>query len=467
MKFTIRQKISFSIIAVVLVVLLLFSLISQWSIRGEFRSYIESQQRKQTETIVNSLDATFTPINNEWNESEIHAIGMSALYEGFIIKVSDISGNTVWDAETHDMGLCNQVRSEIIERMEKEGNVAGGEFSTNEYELKQQNVVIGTVTISFYGPYFYSQDDFVFLQTLNQITYVIGGISLVLAIVIGYFLAKNISKPISNAVHATNEIANGNYSVRNLPDTNVIELNELSASIHKLADSITAQESLRKQLTADVAHELRTPLTAVSTHLEAMIEGIWEPTNERLTSCHEEVNRIIAIVKDLEQLELIENKRYQLHYTTFSLDDLVTKVCNNFAMQMNEKSLLLSIEGKGLSLHADYERVTQIVVNLLSNAIKYTNEGDQIHIKIYKENSMVVLSIEDTGIGMSKEQLPYIFERFYRVDKSRNRKTGGAGIGLTIVNSLVEAQGGNITIDSELGVGTRVKVEFPSLESSE
>ena len=308
MKLTIRQKISFNIIAVVIVVLLLFSIITQWSIQGEFRSYIESQQRKKTETIVSSLDATFIPINNDWNESEIHAIGMSSLYEGFIIKVSDLAGNTVWDAETHDMGLCNQVRSDIIERMAKEGGVTGGEFSTNVYDLKQENVVIGSVTISFYGPYFFSQDDFIFLQTLNKITYIVGGFSLVLAIIIGYFLAKNISKPISNAVHATNEIANGNYTVRSLLDTNVIELNELSSSIHKLADSITAQESLRKQMTADVAHELRTPLTAVSTHLEAMIEGIWEPTNERLTSCHDEVNRIIAIVKDLEQLELIENK---------------------------------------------------------------------------------------------------------------------------------------------------------------
>ena len=462
MKLTIRQKVSFSIIAVVLVVLLLFSIITQRSIQGEFRSYIESQQRKKTETIVSSLSTTFTPINNDWDESEIHAIGMSSLYEGFIIKVSDKDGNTVWDAETHDMGLCNQVRSDIIERMEKEGGVTGGEFSTNEYDLKQQNVVIGSVTISFYGPYFFSQDDFIFLQTLNKITYIVGGFSLVLAIIIGYFLAKNISKPISNAVRATNEIANGNYTVRNLLDTNVIELNELSASIHKLADSITAQESLRKQMTADVAHELRTPLTAVSTHLEAMLEGIWEPTNERLTSCHEEVNRIIAIVKDLEQLELIENKRYELHYTQFSFNDLVTKVCNNFAMQMKEKNLQLSIEGKDLSLHADYDRVTQIVVNLLSNAIKYTNDGDRINIRFCNEDSNVVLYIEDTGIGISKDQLPYIFERFYRVDKSRNRKTGGAGIGLTIVNSLVEAQGGKITIDSEQGVGTTVKVEFPS-----
>lgn len=460
MKLTIRQKISLGIIAVVIVVILLFSIVSQWSIRREFRSYIEGQQSKKTENIVSSLSTTFVPINNTWNLDEIHAIGMSALYEGFIIKVNDKAGNTVWDAQVHDMGLCNQVRNDIITRMDKERN--GGEFTNHEYDLMQENVTIGSVRISYYGPYFYSQDDFLFLQTLNSITYFISGFALILALVIGFFLAKNISKPILNAVNTTNEIASGNYTVRSLTETNVIELNELSSSINKMADSITAQESLRKQLTIDVAHELRTPLTAISTHLEAMIEGIWEPTNERLTSCHEEVNRIISIVKDLEQLELIENNRYKLRYSTVSLKELIRKICNNFAIQIKEKKLQLSIEGEEeLQIEGDYDRVTQVIVNLLSNAIKYTNEGDSIHIKIGREKEMAVLYIEDTGIGISKEQLPYIFERFYRVDKSRNRKTGGAGIGLTIVNSIVASHGGKITIHSELGRGTIVKVELP------
>lgn len=462
MRLTLRQKLSLNIIVVVVIVLFLFSMGSQWSIRREFRSYVMAQQRNKTETIVSSLSETFLPIYNDWEEEEIHAIGMSALYTGFIIQVRDKGGTVVWDAETHDMGLCNQVRNEIVSRMEKDSNLKNGEFSTHEYDLKQEQVKIGSVRISFYGPYFYSQDDFHFLQALTMISYLIGGIAVLLATGIGFLLARNISKPILHAVHATNEIANGNYTVRNLPDTKVIELNELASSINKLADSITAQELLRKQMTADVAHELRTPLTAVSTHLEAMIDGIWEPTSKRLTSCHEEVNRIISIVKDLEQLEVFENKQYQLRYSTFFLDELVKKVCNNFTIQIEEKQLQLLLEADRVELHADYDRITQVVVNLLSNAVKYTNEGDRIHIRVCKEKEKVVLYLKDSGIGISKEQLPYIFERFYRVDKSRNRKTGGAGIGLTIVSSIVSAHGGNITVDSDKGIGTTVRVEFPN-----
>lgn len=462
MRISLRQKLSRGILLVVVVVILLFSMVSQWSIRREFQTYIQAQQIKKTETFVSSISMAFVPINSEWNESELHAIGMSALYDGYIIKVIDKTGNTVWDAQTHDMGLCNQVRNEIINRMNQGTGGAEGDFATREYDLIQKNVIVGSVEISFYGPYFYTQDDFLFLEALNKISYLIGGIALLLAIAMGFVLSRNLGRPILDAVHTTNEIANGNYSVPSLSDTKISELNELSVSINKMADSIIAQEKLRKQLTADVAHELRTPLTAVSTHLEAMIDGIWEPTTKRLSSCQEEVNRIVAIVKDLEQLELIENKHYQLQYTRFSLNELVTKVCSNFTMQLKEKNLRLTTEGEEVQLYGDYDRMTQVVVNLVSNAIKYTNEGDQIIIRMYKEKEKVVLSIEDAGIGISKEQLPYVFERFYRVDKSRNRKTGGAGIGLTIVNSIVDAHGGKVSIDSNEGVGTIVKVELPN-----
>ena len=460
MRLTIRQRISLGIIALVMAILFLFSMLSQTAIRREFQSYLKDQQKKKAETMVLSLSTSYEAQNQEWKLDEIHAIGMAALYDGYIIKLSDMEGNSIWDAETHDMGLCNQVRNEIITRMDHKGLESGGKFSTKQYQLLQERVMIGSVSISFYGPFFYSQEDFSFLHTLTMITYLIGGVAVILAIVMGTILARNISKPILNAVQTTNQIANGDYSVLSLLDSKIIELNELSASINKMTDSIVAQENLRKQLTADVAHELRTPLTAVSTHLEAMLEGLWEPTMERLLSCHEEVNRIIFLVKDLEQLEVIENNRYQLQYTTFSLNDLVTKVCHNFMIQMEEKELQLTITGEQIELYADYDRITQVMVNLLSNAIKFTNGGDEIRIHMNQEKDKTILSIIDTGIGISKEQLPYVFERFYRVDKSRNRKTGGAGIGLTIVSSILAAHKGTISIDSEIGIGTTVRLEF-------
>ncbi|MDO5294754.1 MAG: HAMP domain-containing sensor histidine kinase [bacterium] len=461
MKQSMHKKLSLTIMSVVLLVILLVGVLTIWSVRKEFRTYIERQQVKKTEALIDTIEHSYQPDNEGWDEDELHAIAMSALYEGFIVTVYDREGNVIWDAESHDMSLCNQIRGDIVHRMQKDNGENRGSFETNQYELDDGTVMIGYVNISVYGPYFYNQNDFTFLDALTKIIIIVGGAALILSIGIAYMLARNISKPILNAVEVTNQIANGRYQVTEFEHTNIIELEKLSFSIRKLSDSIAKQEQIRKQLTSDVAHELRTPLTAVSTHLEAMIEGIWEPSTEHIESCYEEVKRIISIVKDLEQLERIENKSYNLMYTSFSLKELVQRLLRNFAIYIQEKELTVTLTGEEANIVADEERIGQVVINLLSNAIKYTDKKGKIEIAITEREDNVQLMISDSGIGISKEELPYIFERFYRADKSRNRKTGGAGIGLTIVKSIVEAHNGVIKVESELLKGTTIEVVLP------
>lgn len=461
MKQSIRARLSLTIMAVVLFVVVLFGVIANLSIRKEFNGYVKRQQAKKTEVIIESIQHSYNVQENQWDENELHAIGMSSLYDGFIISVYDKAGNVVWDAESHDMHLCNQIRHDISTRMENEQPGNQGTFETNQYVMQTRTGMIGSVNVSFYGPYFYSQNDFTFLNALTEIVFLIGGIALILSLGIAYLLARNISKPILKAVEVANHIANGKYDVIRQEETNMIELDKLSSSIHKMADSITKQELLRKQLTSDVAHELRTPLTAVSTHLEAMMEGIWEPNQQHLESCYEEVNRMIHIVKDLERLEKLEGERYRLKYSAFSLYGLIQRLLENFALQIKEKNLMVTLDGEGTLITADEERVAQVMVNLISNAIKYTKEGDDINIHVSEDKENVIISISDTGIGIPKEELPYVFERFYRADKSRNRKTGGAGIGLAIVKTIVEAHKGGITVDSEQGKGTTFTIQLP------
>ncbi len=466
MKQSIRGRLSLAIMAVVLFIILLFSIVCNLSIRHEFRTYVKRQQEKRTEGMIESIKHSYKVQYDQWDTDELHAIGMYALYEGFIITVYDRAGDVVWDAESHDMSLCNQIRNDISMRMQSEQGGKKGTFETSQYVMQTRAGNIGSVSINFYGPYFYSQNDFSFLNALTKIVFIIGSIAVVLTIGIAYLLAKNISRPILKAVDVANQIANGRYHVVNSENTNVIELDNLSSSIHKMADAIIKQELLRKQLTSDVAHELRTPLTAVSTHLEAMIEGIWEPSTKHLESCYEEVNRIIYIVKDLEQLEKLERERYTLKYSSFSMNTLIEKLLENFALQIKEKNLVVSLDMEDIMIVADEERISQVMVNLISNAVKYTQEGDKIIIHMEESNEEVKVTISDTGIGIDKEEIPYVFERFYRADKSRNRKTGGAGIGLAIVKTIVEAHGGSITIESEKGKGTSFTVRLPKRQTA-
>lgn len=465
-KQTIRRRLSFAIMVVVLLVIVLFAVVSNLAIRKEFQRYVQRQQEKKTEVIVESINHSYHVQDGTWDENELHAIGMSALYDGFLVTVYDRNGQVVWDAESHDMSLCNQIREEISTRMQNEQAVAKGAFETSQYVMQNSFDPIGSVNVNFYGPYFYSQNDFSFLNALTKIVLLIGGIALVLSIGIAYLLAKNISKPVLKAVKVADEIANGQYNVISIEDTNIVELDTLSSSIYKMADSITRQELLRKQLTLDVAHELRTPLTCVSTHLEAMIEGIFEPSQEHLESCYEEVNRITYIVRDLEQLEKIEQERYHLKYASFSLYLLIQNLLNSFALPIKEKKLFVTLKGSKTVITADQERIAQVIRNLISNAIKYTNEKDEIAIYVQEEEKVCKIIIADTGIGIKTEELPFIFERFYRADKSRNRGTGGAGIGLAIVKSIVKAHDGNVFVTSEEGKGSSFILELPKTPRS-
>ena len=233
------------------------------------------------------------------------------------------------------------------------------------------------------------------------------------------------------------------------------------SAINFLATNLASQENLRKQLTTNVAHELRTPLTAIRSYLEAMIEGLWEITPKRLSGCLDEVKRLSNLVADLERLAKIEGENLKLNKTQFDLFEMVQVIKNNFSAEAAKKNLSLVLEGETFLIYADKDRMSQVVTNLLSNAIKYTPEHGIVCLKVKLEEKSAFIIVEDTGIGISKEESTLIFERFYRTDKSRNRKTGGAGIGLTIVKSIVSAHNGTISIKSKEDEGSRFIVTLP------
>ncbi|MPM86052.1 Sensor histidine kinase ResE [bioreactor metagenome] len=214
-------------------------------------------------------------------------------------------------------------------------------------------------------------------------------------------------------------------------------------------------------MTADVAHELRTPLTTLGSHLEAMIEKVWEPTTERLKSCHEEILRLGKIVMDLESLERVESNNLKLNKAPIDLMELTNSVCVTFEGELSNKNLELEINGTASIVSIDKDRFSGVISNLLSNAVKYTPDGGQIRVLIQDSPDESIFVIEDNGVGIPEEELPFIFERFYRADKSRNRKTGGAGIGLAIVKSVVTAHGGSITANNCTQGGCVIEIRLP------
>ena len=461
MKFSLKSKLSLTIALVVLLTVALISLLSNYFIQNQFKGYITAQQEKQTKQIVESISTQYNAETNVWNVDFVHAIGMNALNDGYIVKVYDAGGSTVWDAETCDMILCTNVMDTISHRMMTEYPGANGKFTTRTFAAMHDSTEIGTVSISYYGPFFLSEEDFHFLGALNKILIGIGVLSLLISIMTGVILARNLSNPILKTVEVTKDIADGKYSARINKKTGTKEVDQLIGSINHLAQSLEDQEALRRQLTADVAHELRTPLTTVQTHIEAILEGIWEPTRERLESCYDEMNRLGIIVSDLESLAKVESDNLKLDKTETDLLELINRTVDSYGMEFMSKNLTVAVSGASSPILADRDRISQVLINLISNAVKYTTDGGKIKITLTDADHSVILKICDNGIGISQEELPYIFERFYRADKSRNRATGGSGIGLAIVKSIVAAHGGTVSAESELNEGSCFTIELP------
>lgn len=338
-----------------------------------------------------------------------------------------------------------------------------GEFTSQSYDLGKNGQIVGTVNIGYFGPYFLSENDFQFLRALNALLIGIGALSLVFSVVMGWYMAKRLTSPILKTVAVAKQMSGGDTAMRIEEKSSIKELSELIGSVNHLADSLSTQENLRKQLTADVAHELRTPLTTVGAQIEAMIEGVWEPTPKRLQSCQEEIIRISKLVVDLENLAKVESGNLKLDKTYISLKEISEKVVRNYETEIRTKNLSVTIDGICPDIMADYNRISQVMINLLSNAIKYTPHDGSILVTISATADFVEVSVKDTGIGISEVELPFVFERFYRADKSRNRMTGGSGIGLAIVKSIITAHGGSVSVESRLNEGAEFKLKLPCL----
>ena len=304
-KHKISTQLSAGFAVIVLITISVISLTANLLISHQFEKYVAKQRETFAEQLITTLLSQYNSSNQTWNLDYIHGVGMYALKDGYIIKVYDKDKNIIWDAENHDITLCHQIMKDIHTNMEKKRPGLKGSFSTYHYTLSQDNKIAGYADISYYGPYYFSESDFQFLDSLNQILFITGISSLILAVIAGMLLAKRLSVPLTKAKETAEKIADGNYQIRYGADktnTAALELAQLGQAIDHMAENLEKQEDVRRQLTSDVAHELRTPAANVSSQLEAMIEEVWEPTKERLQSCYDELGRISGIISDLEKL---------------------------------------------------------------------------------------------------------------------------------------------------------------------
>ena len=300
---------------------------------------------------------------------------------------------------------------------------------------------------------------------LKDMKNLIIGISLLMIIVViavSVFLSQKISKPIIVVSKMTDFIKMGGYDQKLEYESSIVEIDNLINSINELSRELYKMENMRKNLTSDISHELRTPLTSIQTHLEAMIDGIWEPSKERLNSVNEEVIRLSHLVNQLKNLAKFDSYDDKLNLKSENLTQLIKNIIYNNESYALDKNIRIKYELEDVNANIDKEKISQVIINLISNAIRYTNLNGEILIKLYKKSDFIKIIVKDNGIGIPEESLDYIFERFYRVDKSRCRNTGGTGVGLTICKSIVDLHKGKIEVKSKLNEGSEFIITLPN-----
>ncbi len=303
-----------------------------------------------------------------------------------------------------------------------------------------------------------------FRDGVNEALWWAGALAVAAAVISSWAFSRRIVRPIRQMQQASQRIAEGRFSER-VPVSGDDEIADLARSFNRMAEELAQVEERRRRLIGDVAQELRTPLTAIKGYMEALIDGVLPAEEETFTLVHQEAGRLNRLVDDLQELSRIEAGAISLEPRPIRLGDVLETVHKRLQPQFEDKNLQLDIQpADDLHLLADPDRLTQILTNLLTNALRYTPTGGRVWVTARRTGAMVEICVADTGIGISAEALPHIFERFYRADPARSRQNGeGSGIGLTVVRHLVEAQNGQVWAESEgEGKGSRFCVRLPA-----
>lgn len=287
-------------------------------------------------------------------------------------------------------------------------------------------------------------------------------------IIISYFIAGQITKPISSLTKVIKRMGQGEFSIK-VPEKGSSELKNLAITFNIMSEKLDNLEKSRNQFISDASHEIKTPLATMKILLESIIyQDEFEPeiTKEFLTDINSEIDRLNSITVDLLTLVSLDDKTVTINKAEIELTEIVQKVIKRLSLlaDKNEQHLTVNINDY-CPIYADETKIQQVIYNLVENAIKYTPKGGYINVSLYREYGFAVFKVTDDGPGIPSGDVSHIFERFYRVEKARSRGSGGTGLGLSIVSQMVKLHGGKISVNSEVGVGSQFIVELPLIEN--
>jgi two-component system sensor histidine kinase BaeS len=426
----------------------------------DFEEYLEGKTEDRIYRIIASVEGSYEEYSG-WNKNALKQITVWALLIGYETKIFDMDGNTLMNTNNAVETLYPLMKKRIMA-------ITGFPFSEKSsdkeiftsYPLFIGGKEIGTLEVVFFNPEKELGKETIFMKRSNRFLimslFILGGLSLVLSLI----FSKRLTNPIKKLTASARDISEGKSKIRVSVSGND-EISILSRTFNMMAGNLEIQESLRKKLTSNIAHELRTPLTSIQGELEGMIDGLIKIDKERLLSLHEETGRLKIIIEGIEELSRAEASVLELKKQLIDIKPFLSNIKDRFERLFAAKGVKLDLQcDDSLNIYADPDRLSQIIINLLSNALKATDKGGNVRITAGLKGTEGFIEITDTGSGIKKEDIPFIFERFYRAYE------GGLGLGLTIAKELAEAHGGRIEVQSEYGKGTTFTLYIPTFTTS-
>lgn len=476
--FSLRAKLALSYLGVALGAIILIVIAVTFVVQKYFYQSQIDLLRAQADFTATTLADAYQKNNNSWDNMQTD---LRFPYNSSYFIITDAQGNLLTNPlpaqfRPYESAL-EQAVDQALHGPGADGTLEGSTDSADTFfvsvPIEVRHNVIGTVLMiqyNHYRPGLAPQD---ILRSINQALLVTGLAVSLVAVIFSLIMARRLTRPLLSLTRAAEEMKAGNYTLRVEQPQNLDEIGYLAATFNAMADKIEAdlnalraQEQLRRDLIANIAHDLVTPLTAIQGYSEAIADDVIVKPDERHETAQligREVQRLRRLVSDMQHMTSLEAGRVRLELAPLDLYDLVAETLTVITSECEQAQIELrnAIDPATPLALADSDRITQVLLNLLDNARRHTPPGGRLTIGAHVENRILVVWVNDTGVGIHPQDLPYIFERFYRADRSRNAASGGSGLGLAIIKAIITAHGGAVWAQSTHGQGTTVFFTLP------
>ncbi|MEG0476582.1 MAG: HAMP domain-containing sensor histidine kinase [Raoultibacter sp.] len=453
--YTTRVTASFALIAAMTALVAIGVLSFVWE--QHFQAYTRDNLQKQADNVATSIATKYVNNGGDLRRDGVLTPAESAtsLNPGLGIQVMAAGTDGVNDSILYDNTRSANGEGGVSLAPSNRSNIVSS-------SIVVEGKVVGTVRMWVPGSeLMLSKGDVLFREQSYQAMIFAAALAIVLALGIGFLFARGLVNPINRMTSTAKDIKKGDLSART-GLTGDDEVSRLGETFDEMAESIEKDRELERRLTTDVAHELRTPLMAIQSTVEAMVDGVFEPNAERLETVNSEVQRLGRLVEALLKLSRLENRSSPMSKEVINVGDLISGIVATHEAFVADSGLSLRYERENdVFVCGDADMLRQATANLISNAVRYTPEGGVITVKVTKGDLMARIMVQDTGIGLSPEDIKMVFSRFWRADAGRDRASGGLGIGLAVVKEIVDRHGGWVRVEGKLDEGACFTIYVP------